>query len=140
MSYKSLKGKWQVAGDKPTITLLPAGMFCFNKVFYEQFVQPANCNYVKLYYDPEAKKIAFELLTDKSGEQVFPISLTQTGRVAVVKAKRFLDHFGIKYAGKPRSYTVHRAVMSRPGSGYKRTWSQVRLEVLEIRLDEYVAD
>jgi hypothetical protein len=140
MSYKSLKGKWQVAGDKPTITLLPAGLFCFNKVCYELFVLPSNAKYVKLYYDPEMKKIAFELLTAKAGEQVFPISLTKTGLVAVVNARKFLEHFGIKYAGKPLSYPVHQTIMAKPGSGYKRTWREVRLEVLEIRLDEYITD
>ena len=147
MSYKSFKGKWQVGGDKSVISILPTGLICFNKPCYERFVKPAGSpadrdqpdhKYVKLYYDPEMKKIAFELLPEKSGERVFSISLTKTGRLAVIRAKDFLSYSGIKYQEKARSYPVHQAIISKSGSGYKRTWSEVKVKVIEIRLDEYM--
>lgn len=138
MSYKSFKGKWQVAGDKPTVTILPAGLFCFNKPCYEQFIKVTNCKYAKLYYDPEFKKIAFELLPEKKGEQVFPISLTKTGLVAVVNGKVFFNHHVIKYPGEVRSYPARQTYITEPGPGYKRTWSETKKQVIEIRLDEYI--
>ena len=159
MAYKLFKGKqrWQVGGDKPMITILPAGLICFNKTCYEHFVKPTGyksakggyaegtgmpqkgcIRYVKLYYDAEMKKIAFELLSEKTGERVFPINLTKTGRLAVIKAKDFLTYSGIKYAAEIRSYPVHQTIISKSGSGYKRTWSEVKVKVIEIRLDEYI--
>jgi hypothetical protein len=89
MSYKSFKGKWQVFGDKPTISILSTGLICFNKACYERFVQPDH-KYVKLYYDPQAKTIAFGLRPGKTGDFVLPINLTKTGLIAVVKGKTFL--------------------------------------------------
>ena len=152
MAYKSFKGKqrWQVGGDKPTISILSTGLICFNKACYERFVQPAGSpadrgkpsgyKYVKLYYDPEMKKIAFELLPEKTGERVFSINLTKTGRLAVIRAKDFLSYSGIKYEDKTRSYPVHQTIISKSGPGYKRTWSEVKVKVIEIRLDEYITD
>lgn len=140
MSYKQFKGKWQVAGDKPTISILPAGLICFNKACYERFILLAKAKYTRLYYDPEMKKIAFELLPAKKGEFVLPITLTKTGLVAVVNGKKFLEHFGIKYPGEVRSYPVHQSYVTDSSPGYKRTWSQGKRGVLEIHLDEYITD
>ena len=138
MAYKSFKGKWQVGGDKPTITILPAGLFCFNKACYESFVKSSDSMYAKLYYDPVTKKIAFEFLQTKAGEFAFPIKLTKTGLVAVVNARPFLEHFGIEYKAKPRSYPVHPTTIHDPSSGYQRTWGKVK--GIEIRLDEYITE
>jgi len=138
MAYKSLKGKWEVGGDKPVITLLPNGLICFNKVCYERYIKVDNYGYVKLYYEPEMKKIAFQPLHKEIGERVFPISLIKPGLLAVIRAKTFLTSFGIKYEGQVRSYPVHETYIIEPGSGYKRTWSEAKIKVIEIRLDEYL--
>ena len=144
MAYKSFKGKrkWQVFGDKPIISILSTGLICFNKVCYETFVKPTGYQYVTLYYDPEAKKIAFELCTGKKpGDFVLPITLAKTGLIAIVKAKTFLNHLGIKYEGQSRSYPVHQTTLYESGPGYQRTWSEVkRINLIEIRLDEYITD
>jgi hypothetical protein len=29
MAYKSFKGKWQVTGDKPVVSILSTGLICF---------------------------------------------------------------------------------------------------------------
>jgi len=133
MSYKSFNGKWRVYADSPIISILPTGLFCFNTVCYERFIKPANYKYVKLYYDPEAKKIAFELLTGKPGE---PIRLVKTERIALVSGKAFLSQFGIKYEGEVRSYPVHETTIheNTSGQGYKDRW--IGVKGIEIRLDE----
>jgi len=149
MAYKLFKGKWQVRGDKPTISILSTGLICFNQVCYERFVRsrlgrdsavasPSGYTHVKLYYDPEMKKIAFEPLQRKTGEFVLPIKLIKTGLLAIVRGKTFLEHFGIKYKGKARSYPAHQITLPEFGSGYKRTRSRVK--GIEIRLDEYIEE
>ncbi|MFH1227729.1 MAG: hypothetical protein V1701_07485 [Planctomycetota bacterium] len=142
MAYKSFKGKWQVFGDKPAISILTTGQICFNKACYESFVKPADnpagYKYVKLYYDAEMKKIAFQLFQGKAGEFVLPINLTKTGLVAVVNGKTFLEHFGIKYQGLNRSYPVHQTTIHETSPGYKRIRKGVK--GIEIHLTEYLAD
>ena len=133
MAYKSFKGKWQAFGDKPIISILSTGLICFNKVCYETFVKPTD-KYVKLYYDPQAKKIAFELRPGKTGEFVFPIKLAKTGLIAIISGKTFLNQFGIKYKDKSRSYPVHTTNLPETDSGY----SKRMVKGIEIRLDEYI--
>jgi len=150
MAYKSFKGKWQVFGDKPIISILSTGQICFNKVCYDLFVKP-DYKYVKLYYDPQTKKIAFEFRPEKRGEFVFPIRLAKTGLLAIVNGKTFLSYFGIKparpglpagqagdrsggYEDKPRSYPVHQTNLPGSDAGY----SQRMVKGIEIRLDEYI--
>ena len=143
MAYKSFQGKWRVFGDEPTISILPTGLICFNKVCYERFVgshhpvkdKPAY-QYVKLYYDPETKKIAFAFLMEKTGEFVFPIRLAKTGLLAIISGKAFLSYFGIKYEEKARSYPVHETFLPASGSGYSRR----RVKGIEIHLDEYMTE
>ncbi len=93
---------------------------------------------MKLYYDPETKKIAFELRPGRIGEFVLSINLIKTGLLAIVKGKTFLNHFGVKYKEQSRSYPVHQTTIHESGSGYRRTIT--RIKVIEIRLDEYMID
>jgi hypothetical protein len=147
MAYKSFKGKWQSFGDKPIISILSTGLICFNKVCYETFVKPArpnaeggqagspadrdkptNCKYVKLYYEPETKKVAFEFRSEKKGDFVLPVNLTKTGLLAVVNGKTFFNQFGIKYPEQSRSFPVH------------QTSRYSRIKGIEIKLTEYFPD
>ena len=125
MAYKSFKGKWQAFGDKPIISILSTGLICFNKVCYETFVKPTNCKYVKLYYEPEMKKVAFEFRSEKKGDFVLSINLTKTGFLAVVNGKTFFNHFGIKYPEQSRSFPVH------------QTSRYSKIKGIEIKLSEY---
>jgi hypothetical protein len=138
MSYKSFKGKWQAFGDKPIISILSTGRICFNKVCYETFVKPTGYKYVKLYYEPETKKVAFEFRPEKKGDFVLPVNLTKTGLLAVVSGKTFFNHFGIKYQGQSRSYPVRETIIYESTPGYKRTRKGVK--GIEIRLDEYLSE
>jgi len=128
MTYKSFKGRWQVFGDKPVISILSTGLICLNKACYDQFVKPTNCNYVKLYYEPETTKMAFEFHPVKKGDFVLAISLIKTGFLAVIRAKTFLDYFGIKYQGQHRSYPVHYPIKNSQIKG------------IEIKLTEYMSN
>ena len=125
MAYKSFKGKWQAFGDKPIISILSTGLICFNKVCYETFVKPTNCKYVKLYYEAEMKKVAFEFRSEKKGDFVFPVNLTKTGLLAVVNGKTFFNQFGIKYHEQSRSFPVH------------QTSRYSKIKGIEIKLSEY---
>jgi len=133
MAYKLFRGKWQVFGDKPTISILSTGLICFNKACYNTFIKSTNCKYVKLYYDPDAKKIAFGLRPGKIGEFVLPITLAKTGLIAIIRAKTFLEHFGIKYKEQSRSYPVHTTNLPESDSGY----SSRMVQGIEIILDEH---
>ncbi|MBI5778979.1 MAG: hypothetical protein HZA49_05940 [Planctomycetes bacterium] len=125
MSYKAFKGKWQAFGDKPIISILSTGLICFNKACYDTYVKPTNCKYVKLYYEPDMKKVAFAFRNDRKGEFVLPVNLTKTGLIAVVNGKTFFNQFGIKYPEQSRSFPVHQ---TKPSSGIKG---------IEIKLTEY---
>ena len=125
MSYKAFKGKWQAFGDKPVISILSTGLICFNKACYDIYVKPTNCKYVKLYYEPETKKIAFEFCSVKKGDYVFSVNLAKTGFLAIVNGKTFFNYFGIKYQEQSRSFPVHQTKRS---SGIKG---------IEIKLTEY---
>ena len=125
MSYKSFKGKWQAFGDKPIISILSTGLICFNKACYESFVEPTNRKYVKLYYEPETKKVAFEFRSEKKGDFVLPVNLTKTGFLAVVNGKTFFNQFGIKYNEQSRSFPVH------------QTSKYSKIKGIEIKLSEY---
>ena len=137
MSYKAFKGKWQAFGDKPIISILSTGLICFNKACYDTFVKPTNCKYVKLYYEPDVKKVAFAFRNDRKGEFVLPVNLTKTGVLAVVHSKAFFNHFGIKYPEQSRSFPVHESIIREAPQGYKRTWSGVK--GIEIKLTEYMS-
>ena len=138
MAYKSFKGKWQVGGDKPVISILSTGLICFNKACYETFVKPAGYTHMKLYYDAETKTMVFEPLHRKIGEVIYPIRVTKTGLLAVVKAKPFLEHFGIKYQGQSRSYPAYETIVPGSYPGYQRT--RMKPNGIEIRLEEYIRD
>ncbi|MBI4739613.1 hypothetical protein HY772_08815 [Candidatus Woesearchaeota archaeon] len=84
------------------------------------------------------RKVAFEFKPQKAGDFVFPINLTKTGFLAVVNGKTFLEHSGIKYAEKSRSFYARPTTIHESGPGYKRTWSGVK--GIEIKLEEYIAD
>jgi len=145
MSYKSFKGKWPVTGDKPVISILTTGLICFNKACYEGFVKPAgspadrgkptNCKYLKLYYDPAVKKIAFEPVNREVGAAVFPVKLVKPGLFGVVSGKTFLNACGIKYQEQVRSYPVHETIIRESGPGYQGTRKGVK--GIEIKLTEY---
>ena len=137
MSYKAFKGKWQAFGDKPVISILSTGLICFNKACYDTFVKPTNCKYVKLYYEPETKKVAFAFRNDRKGEFVLPVNLTKTGILAVVHGKIFFKQFGIKYPEQSRSFPVHESIIREAPQGYKRTMSGVK--GIEIKLTEYMS-
>ena len=89
---------------------------------------------MKLYYDPQIKRIAFGLLPGKTGEFVFPIKPAKTGLIAIISGKTFLNQFGIKYDDKHRSYPVHTTNLPESDSGYSRRM----VKGIEIRLDEYI--
>jgi len=128
MSYKAFKGKWQAFGDKPIISILSTGFICLNKVCYDTYVKSSGYKYVKLYYNPEEKKIAFEFRSDRKGEFVLPVNLTKTGLIAVINAKTFFNQFGIKYPEKPRSFPIH------PAPKY------TKIKGIEIKLSEYMSN
>ena len=135
MSYKAFKGKWQAFGDKPIISILSTGFICLNKVCYDTYVKSSGYKYVKLYYNPEEKKIAFEFRSDRKGEFVLPVNLTKTGVLAVVHSKTFFNYFGIKYEGQSRSFPVHETIIRASGPGYQGTRKPVK--GIEIKLTEY---
>ncbi|MBI5779915.1 MAG: hypothetical protein HZA49_10760 [Planctomycetes bacterium] len=140
MAYKSFKSKqrWEAFGDKPVISILSTGLICLNKVCYDTYIKPTNCGYVKLYYNPDEKKIAFEMRPAKAyGEPVFLVTMAKTGPIAIVNARSFLKQCGIKYNEKSRSYLVYPVPLPEAASGYKRKWSEIPRGI-EIRLtDEY---
>ena len=140
MAYKAFKGKWQAFGDKPVISILSTGLICFNKACYDTFVKPTNCKYVKLYYEPDVKKVAFAFRNDRKGEFVLPVNLTKTGVLAVVHSKAFFNHFGIKYPEQSRSFPVHEANIHESPASYKRTWSESTVKGIEIKLTEYMSN
>jgi len=140
MAYKSFKGKWPVTGDKPVISILTTGLICFNKACYDTFVKPTNCKYVKLYYDPDMKKVAFAFRNDRKGEFVLQVNLTKTGVLAVVNGKTFFNHFGVKYPEQSRSFPVHEASIHEAATSYKRTWSESVVKGIEIKLTEYMSN
>ena len=139
MSYKAFKGRWQAFGDKPIISILSTGLICFNKACYDTFVKPSGCKYVKLYYEPETKKVAFAFRNDRKGEFVLPVNLTKTGVLAVVHGKTFFNHFGIKYPEQSRSFPVHQASIHETPTSYKRTWRESAVKGIEIKLTEYMS-
>ena len=140
MAYKAFKGKWPVTGDKPVISILTTGLICFNKACYDTFVKPTNCKYVKLYYDPDMKKVAFAFRNDRKGEFVLQVNLTKTGVLAVVNGKTFFNHFGVKYPEQSRSFPVHEASIHEAATSYKRTWSESVVKGIEIKLTEYMSN
>ena len=135
MAYKAFKGKWQAFGDKPVISILSTGLICFNKACYDTFVKPSGCKYVKLYHEPEMRRVAFEFRPSKAGDYVFSINLTKTGFLAVVNGKIFFKYFKIKYDKVSRSYPVRATIIYDSSPGYKRVRKGVK--GIEIRLDEY---
>ncbi|MEK7310005.1 MAG: hypothetical protein AAB038_04230 [Planctomycetota bacterium] len=135
MSYKSFKGKWPVTGDKPVISILTTGLICFNKACYDSFIKPTNCKYLKLYYDPDAKKIAFEPINREVGAAVFPVKLVKPCLFGIVSGKTFLNACGIKYQAQVRSYPVHETIIRDSGLGYQGTRKGVK--GIEIKLTEY---
>jgi hypothetical protein len=125
MAYKAFKGKWQAFGDKPIISILSTGLICFNKACYDTFVKPTNYKYVKLYYEPDMKKVAFAFRNDRKGDYVLSVNLTKTGLLAVVNGKTFFSRLGIKCPEQSRSFPVHQ---TKKSSGVKG---------IEIKLTEY---
>jgi len=136
MAYKSFKGKWQAFGDKPFISILSTGLICFNKACYDTFVKPSGCKYVKLYYEPDMRKVAFEFKSSKAGDFVLPVNLTKTGFLAVINGKTFFKNFKIKYDGESKSYLVRETIIYDSSPGYKRARKGVKW--IEIRMDEYI--
>jgi hypothetical protein len=136
MAYKAFKGKWPVTGEKPVISILTTGLICFNRVCYESFIKTTDCKYLKLYYDPDVKKIAFEPVNREIGASVFPVKLVKPGLFGMVNGKTFLNACGIKYQEQVRSYPARAAEIHEPSQGYKSTWKGVK--GFEIRLDEYI--
>ena len=116
-------------------TGLTTGLICFNRVCYDTFIKPSGRKYVKLYYDPETKKSAFEPVNREVGAAVFSVKLVKPGLFGVVSGKTFLNACGIKYQEQVRSFPVHESIIREAPQGYKRTWSGVK--GIEIKLTEY---
>jgi len=135
MAYKSFKGKWPVTGEKPVISILSTGLICFNRVCYDTFIKPSGRKYVKLYYEPETKKIAFEPVNREVGAAVFSVKLVKPGFFGVVSGKTFLNACGIKYQEQTRSFPVHETIIRESSPGYQGARKGVK--GIEIKLSEY---
>ncbi|MEW6027509.1 MAG: hypothetical protein AB1599_09475, partial [Planctomycetota bacterium] len=99
-----------------------------NRVCYDEFVKPTDCKYLKLHYDPDMKKIAFEPVSRQIGEITSPIKLVKPGLFGLVNGKTFLDACGINYQEKIRSYPVHQPL------------KYTKIKGIEIKLTEYFPD
>lgn len=137
MAYKLFQGKWRVSGDKPMVSIMSGGVFCFNTSCYLGYIKPNGYEYAKVYYDSATNKIAFELRKEKTSDFAYPIRVTQTKRLALVSGKAFLNYYKIPYGEKPRSYTVHPTTIHapEPNSGYQDRYRVTK--GIEIHLNEH---
>lgn len=79
---------------EPKVSILPNGLFLFNKASKDTFKIPETCKYVQLYYDEDTQQVVFEFVSTTTDEVPVKLHFSKTGMH--FSAKGFIKLFKTK--------------------------------------------
>lgn len=80
------------AGKEPKVSILPNGLFIFNKATRETFNIPQDRNFVHLYQDKDSGLVVFEFVVNTTDEMPIKLHFNRTGMY--FSARGFLNQLG----------------------------------------------
>lgn len=86
--------KTKSASNEPKVSILPNGLFLFNKASKDTFKIPETCKYVQLYYDEDTQQVVFEFVSNTTDAVPVKLHFSKTGMH--FSARGFLKLFKTK--------------------------------------------
>ena len=86
--------KIKSASNEPKVSILPNGLFLFNKATKDIFKVSESCKYVQLYYDKDTQQVVFEFVSNTTDAVPVKLHFSKTGMH--FSARGFLKLFKTK--------------------------------------------